>query len=104
MTTLTIELPESLTRQLEVTGISLPQLNQVMAQLIQLYLQNLQIREFVTLVTSLPTHEWQQQWATLCEQIQRENQLPFSPDPDEMMEQLHYLRQEIFEAEYAHLY
>jgi hypothetical protein len=53
---------------------------------------------------ALRQQSWQQDVAALREQVWSDGGLPISDDEEAFFEQLRATRQEIFEAEYAHLY
>lgn len=85
-----LQVPSSLYRQLQTLAID------ANASPIEV------ISQLVT--TAHQRRQWRQDLHTLRQQIQESGGLLSKPSQESMTEQLRQTRQEIFEAEYAHLY
>jgi hypothetical protein len=59
---------------------------------------------YLLVQNALSQQSWQQDVAALREQVRADGGLNVSDDEETFLEQLRTTRQELFEAEYAHLY
>ncbi|GEM_PF-651226 len=87
---ITIQLPVDLYRELET--LARAQQSDPIALLTELIREARQQRSL------------RQVWDELCDQVQRDGGLKIGNTTEEIVEQMRKTRQEIFEAEYAHLY
>jgi hypothetical protein len=54
--------------------------------------------------SAVQQYEWRKGWQELRQLVQQDGKLPAEMSVDELVEQMRKIREEIFEAEYAHLY